>query len=90
MTPKRGLGAVSKIQPLVAHFNDRPLNAHNREKLINIVLIPEIICMMDYVPPHSCLLTMIADDLADFSKPIGGLSSTMPGKRRCTLSGRLD
>ena len=66
MTPKRGLGAVSKIQPLVGHFNDRSVNAHIREKLINIILTPEIIRMMEFVPPHSCLLTMIADDLAGF------------------------
>ena len=71
---------INKIQPLVNHFNNQPLHAHARVTLINIVLIPKIVYMLECTPPVRGLLQIIADGLIDFLKSVCGLSSSLVDK----------
>ena len=64
------LALISKIQPLVTHFNKKPLHVHAGVKLTNFVLIPKIIYMLECVSPHLKLLIHICDALFEFLKSI--------------------
>ena len=57
---------IDKIYPLVTHFNNQPLHLHARVMLINTVLIPKIVYMLECVPLLKGLLQSIADGLIDF------------------------
>ena len=71
---------IDKIYPLVTHFNNQPLHAHARVMLINSVLIPKIVYMLECTPPLRCSLQIIADGLIDFLKSVCGLSNTLVDK----------
>ena len=59
---------LDKIYPLVTHFNNQPLHPHARVMLINSVLIPKIVYILECVPPLKGSLQIIADGLIDFLK----------------------
>ena len=69
-----------KIEPLVRHFKNQTLLVLVRTKLINIVLIPKLIYMLECVPPHNDHLLAFLDWLVDFLKFICSLSSTIVDK----------
>ena len=71
---------IDKIHPVVTHFNNQPLHAHARVMLINSVLIPKIVYMLECTPPMRGSLQLIADGLIDFLKSVCGLSSTVVDK----------
>ena len=57
---------INKIYPLVTHFSNQPLHPHARVMLINTLLIPKIVYMLECVPPLKGSLQIIADGLIVF------------------------
>ena len=68
---------INKSYPLVTLFNNQPLHAHDRVTLINSVLIPKMVYMLECSPPSRGSLPIITEGLVDFLKSVCGLSSTL-------------